>query len=177
LTSSEKLATFEAETSPLLGSAYNLARWLTRNHEDAEDVVQEAFLRAFSSFESFRGNDIRPWLLAIVRNTSMTFLSRKKGAAQTPDFEDVTKTASTPDPDPETLMLESCSQEQLRDALAKLPSEFREAIVLRELEELSYKEIATVTGVPMGTVMSRISRAREGLRGLLTSHRKGAGNR
>jgi RNA polymerase sigma-70 factor (ECF subfamily) len=107
----------------------------------------------------------------------MTFLSRKKGTAQTPDFEDVTKTASTSDPDPETLMLESCTQEQLRGALAQLSPEFREAIVLRELEEMSYKEIATVTGVPMGTVMSRISRAREGLRGLLTSRRKGAGSR
>jgi RNA polymerase sigma-70 factor (ECF subfamily) len=177
LTPKEKLSRFEAEISPHLGPAYNLARWLTRNHEDAEDVVQEAFLRAFSAFESFRGIDPRPWLLAIVRNTSMTFMSRKRGAAQSPDFEDIAKTASSSDPNPETLMLESCSHEQIHEALAKLPPEFREALVLRELEELSYKEIATVTGVPMGTVMSRISRAREGLRGLLTSHGKGAGSR
>jgi len=177
LTPKEKLSRFETEISPHLGSAYNLARWLTRNHEDAEDVVQEAFLRAFSAFESFRGSDARPWLLAIVRNTSMTFMSRKRGAAQSTDFEEVARSASTPEADPETQLLASCSQEQIQEALAKLPSEFREAIVLRELEELSYKEIATVTGVPMGTVMSRISRAREGLRGLLTHRRKGAGNR
>ena len=162
--------------SPHLGSAYNLARWLTRHREDAEDIVQEAFLRAFSAFESFRGSDARPWLLAIVRNTSMTFMSKKSGKKEAPDFEEVAKTASTTEADPETLMLESCGQEQLRDALASLPSEFREAIVLRELEELSYKEIAAVTGVPMGTVMSRIARARDGLRGLLTGRRKGAGN-
>jgi RNA polymerase sigma factor (sigma-70 family) len=172
----EKLRRFETEVSPHLGPAYNLARWLTRSHEDAEDIVQEAFLRAFSSFESFRGTDARPWLLAIVRNTSMTHMSKKSGSKQVPDFEEVAKTASASEADSETLMLESCSQEQLRDALDRLPSEFREAIVLRELEELSYKEIAAVTGVPMGTVMSRISRARDGLRGLLTSRQKGAGN-
>jgi RNA polymerase sigma-70 factor (ECF subfamily) len=176
LTPQEKLRRFEAEISPHLGSAYNLARWLTRNHEDAEDVVQEAFLRAFSSFESFRGTDARPWLLAIVRNTSMTLLSRKGATSPNAEFDTAAKTASAPDPDPETRMLESCSQEQLREALAQLPPEFREAIVLRELEELSYKEIATVTGVPIGTVMSRISRARDGLRALLTGRRKGAGS-
>ena len=170
----EKLRRFEAEISPHLGAAYNLARWLTRKHEDAEDIVQEAFLRAFSSFESFRGNDARPWLLAIVRNTSMTYMSRKKGSGHDRDFDDVANTASAADPDPEMQMIESCSREQLQEALDQLQPEFREAIVLRELEELSYKEIASVTGVPMGTVMSRISRARDGLRGLLTTRRKGA---
>ncbi len=174
MTSQEKLRRFEVEISPHLGSAYNLASWLTRNREDAEDVVQEAFLRAFSSFESFRGSDGRPWLLAIVRNTSMTVLSRKPVSAQMADFEDIAKVASSPDPDPETRLLSSSSREQLHEALAQLPSEFRETIVLRELEELSYKEIAAVTGVPMGTVMSRLSRARETLRGLLTSRPKGA---
>jgi RNA polymerase sigma factor (sigma-70 family) len=175
LTPEEKLRRFEAEISPHLGSAYNLARWLTRKHEDAEDIVQEAFLRAFSSFESFRGSDGRPWLLAIVRNTSMTFMSRSRSGAQAPDLEDVARTTAAPDIDPESQLLASCSQEEIREALEKLPAEFREAIVLRELEELSYKEIATVTGTPIGTVMSRISRAREGLRGLLTSRQKGAG--
>jgi RNA polymerase sigma-70 factor (ECF subfamily) len=175
LTPQEKLRRFEAEISPLLGSAYNLARWLTRKHEDAEDVVQEAFLRAFSAFESFRGSDGRPWLLAIVRNTSMTLLSRKRGDDQAPDFDEIARNVGSADADPEAQLLESCSQEELRAALDRLPPEFREAIVLRELEEMSYKEIAAVTGVPIGTVMSRISRARDGLRALLTCRRKGAG--
>jgi RNA polymerase sigma factor (sigma-70 family) len=169
----EKLRRFEAEISPHLGSAYNLARWLMRNHEDAEDVVQDAFLRAFAAFESFRGNDGRPWLLAIVRNTSMTQLSRNRGGPQDPDFENVARTASAPDPDPEAQLLASVGQDQLRDALGKLPDEFRETIVLRELEELSYKEIAAVTGAPMGTVMSRLARGREALRSLLARPQKG----
>lgn len=173
LNSHEKLRRFEAEISPHLGPAYNLARWLMRNHEDAEDVVQEAFLRAFAAFESFRGIDGRPWLLAIVRNTAMTQLSRNRGGSQDPDFDNVARTASASDPDPEAQLLASVGQDQLRDALGKLPDEFRETIVLRELEELSYKEIAAVTGVPMGTVMSRLARGREALRGLLTRPRKG----
>jgi RNA polymerase sigma-70 factor (ECF subfamily) len=173
LTPQEKLRRFDAEISPHLGSAYNLARWLTHNHEDAEDVVQEAFLRAFSSFESFRGSDGRPWLLAIVRNTSMTFMSRKRGAGQESDFEAAAKSTAAPDEDPEAQLVASCSREQLREALDTLPPDFRETIVLRELEELSYKEIASITGVPMGTVMSRLARARDALRGILTNRRRG----
>ena len=173
MTPHEKLRRFETEISPHLTSAFNLARWLTRNREDAEDVVQEAFLRAFAAFDSFRGNDGRPWLLAIVRNTSMTLLSRNRSGPQDPDFENIAKVTSSPDPDPETQLLASVSQEQLREALGRLPDEFRETIVLRELEELSYKEIAAVTGVPMGTVMSRLARGREALRNLLARPRKG----
>ncbi len=158
--------------SPHLKSAYNLARWLTRNHEDAEDVVQEAFLRAFSALENLRGEDAKPWLLTIVRNTCMTWGKRNRNAAATIGLEEQVEDPSEPSPDPEEALLISCDREQVRKALEQLPSDFREAIVLRELEGLSYKEIATTVGVPLGTVMSRLSRGREWLRRLLSSPRK-----
>ena len=158
--------------SPHLKSAYNLARWLTRNHEDAEDVVQEAFLRAFSAVENLRGEDAKPWLLTIVRNTSLTWMKRNRNAAATIGLEEQVEDPSEPSPDPEETLLISCDREQVRKALEQLPSDFREAIVLRELEGLSYKEIAATVGVPLGTVMSRLSRGREWLRRLLSSPRK-----
>jgi RNA polymerase sigma factor (sigma-70 family) len=172
LTSQEKLCRFEEHVSPHLKSAYNLARWLTRNHEDAEDVVQEAFLRAFSAVENLRGEDAKPWLLTIVRNTSLTWMKRNRNAAATIGLEEQVEDPSEPSPDPEETLLISCDREQVRKALEQLPSDFREAIVLRELEGLSYKEIATTVGVPLGTVMSRLSRGREWLRRLLSSPRK-----
>jgi RNA polymerase sigma factor (sigma-70 family) len=172
LTSQEKLCRFEEQVSPHLKSAYNLARWLTRNHEDAEDVVQEAFLRAFSAVENLRGEDAKPWLLTIVRNTSLTWMKRNRNAAATIGLEEQVEDPSEPSPDPEETLLISCDREQVRKALEQLPSDFREAIVLRELEGLSYKEIATTIGVPLGTVMSRLSRGREWLRRLLSSPRK-----
>jgi RNA polymerase sigma factor (sigma-70 family) len=172
LTSQEKLCRFEEQVSPHLKSAYNLARWLTRNHEDAEDVVQEAFLRAFSAVENLRGEDAKPWLLTIVRNTSLTWMKRNRNAAATIGLEEQVEDPSEPSPDPEETLLISCDREQVRKALEQLPSDFREAIVLRELEGFSYKEIATTVGVPLGTVMSRLSRGREWLRRLLSSPRK-----
>jgi RNA polymerase sigma-70 factor (ECF subfamily) len=170
LTSQEKLRRFEEQISPHFKSAYNLARWLTRSNADAEDVVQDAFLRAFSAFESFRGDDPKPWLLAIVRNTSMTWLKRNRNSAVTatigiddaPDPEELS-------PDPEETMLISCNREHIRQALEQLPLEFREAVVLREMEGLSYKEISTTIGVPIGTVMSRMSRGRDWLRRILST--------
>jgi RNA polymerase sigma-70 factor (ECF subfamily) len=174
LTSQEKLCRFEEQVSPHLKSAYNLARWLTRNNEDAEDVVQEAFLRAFSAVENLRGEDAKPWLLTIVRNTSLTWMKRNRNAAATIGLEEQVEDPSEPSPDPEETLLISCDREQVRKALEQLPSEFREAIVLRELEGLSYKEIATTVGVPLGTVMSRLSRGREWLRRLLASPKKEA---
>jgi RNA polymerase sigma-70 factor (ECF subfamily) len=174
LTSQEKLSRFEEQVSPHLGSAYNLARWLTRNNEDAEDVVQEAFLRAFSAVENLRGEDAKPWLLTIVRNTSLTWMKRNRNAAATIGLEEQVEDPSEPSPDPEETLLISCDREQVRKALEQLPSEFREAIVLRELEGLSYREIATTVGVPLGTVMSRLSRGREWLRRLLASPKKEA---
>jgi RNA polymerase sigma factor (sigma-70 family) len=167
--SEEKLRRFEEQVSPHLKSAYNLAKWLTRNHEDAEDVVQEAFLKAFSAFESLRGEDAKPWLLAIVRNTSMTWLKRNRNAGATIGFEESLEDPIERSPDPEERLLISCDRQQVRQALEQLPSEFREAVVLREMEGLSYKEISATIGVPLGTVMSRLSRGRDWLKRLLST--------
>jgi RNA polymerase sigma-70 factor (ECF subfamily) len=141
-----------------MGAAYNLARWLTRNDHDAEDVVQEAYLRAFRFWESFRGADARAWLLAIVRNTCFTWLqqNRKPSLELVEDMPDL-KSAQA---NPEALLLANVDAEQLRRAVEELPLEFREAIVLRELEGFSYKEISSITSAPIGTVMSRLARAR-----------------
>jgi RNA polymerase sigma factor (sigma-70 family) len=172
--SQEKLRRFEEQISPHLKSAYNLARWLTRSHEDAEDVVQEAFLRAFSALESLRGEDAKPqiakaWLLTIVRNTSMTWLKRNRTVGATIGLEEAPADPMESSPDPEERLLISCQREHVRQALEQLPSEFREAIVLREMEGLSYKEISAVIGVPLGTVMSRLSRGRDWLRRILST--------
>jgi RNA polymerase sigma factor (sigma-70 family) len=171
LTPQEKLRRFEEQISPHLKSAYNLARWLTRSHEDAEDVVQEAFLRAFSAFESFRGEDGKPWLLTIVRNTSMTWLKRNRTAGAAIGFEEIPQDPTEGSPDPEEILLISCDRQQVRQALEQLPSDFREAVVLREMEGLSYKEISATIGVPLGTVMSRLSRGRDWLRRILSTPR------
>ena len=165
LTSDEKLRRFEQIISPHLASAFNLARWLAGNREDAEDIVQESFLRAFASIETFRGIDGRPWLLAIVRNTALTWLKKNRQSSMAMEIDESAIAALGANP--EALMLSAANREQVRAALEQLPMEFRESIVLREMEELSYKEISMVTGAPMGTVMSRLSRGRDWLRGLL----------
>src|SRR5580698_1975367 len=169
--SQEKLRRFEEQVSPHLKPAYNLAKWLTRSHEDAEDVVQEAFLRAFSAFDSLRGEDAKPWLLTIVRNTSMTWLKRNRNAGATIGLEETLVDPIERSPDPEERLLISCDRQQVRQALEQLPSEFREAVVLREMEGLSYKEISATIGVPLGTVMSRLSRGRDWLRRILSTPR------
>ena len=169
LTSEEKLSRFEEQISPHLKSAYNLAKWLTRSHEDAEDVVQEAFLRAFSALESMRSENAKPWLLTIVRNTSMTWLKRQRSAAATIGFEQSLEDPIERSPDPEEMLLISCDREQVRKALEQLPLDFRETLVLREMEGLSYREISAIVGVPLGTVMSRLSRGRDWLRRVLSS--------
>jgi RNA polymerase sigma factor (sigma-70 family) len=169
LTSQEKLRRFEEQISPHLKSAYNLAKWLTRSHEDAEDVVQEAFLRAFSAFEGLRGEDAKPWLLTIVRNTSMTWLKRNRNAGATIGLEETLVDPIERSPDPEERLLISCDRQQVRQALEQLPSEFRETVVLREMEGLSYKEISATIGVPLGTVMSRLSRGRDWLKRILST--------
>jgi RNA polymerase sigma factor (sigma-70 family) len=168
LGSQEKLCRFEEQISPHLKSAYNLAKWLTRSHEDAEDIVQEAFLRAFSAFETFRGEDAKPWLLTIVRNASLTLLKRNRNMGATLAFEETMVDPSERSADPEEILLISCDQEQVRQALEQLPTDFREVVVLREMEGLSYKEISATIGVPVGTVMSRLSRGRDWLRRLLS---------
>jgi RNA polymerase sigma-70 factor (ECF subfamily) len=150
-----------------LDAAYNLARWLTRDDRDAEDVVQEACLRAFRFFDSFHGGDSRAWLLTIVRHTCYTWL-RKNRAHELVTFDEELDGVET-GLNPEELLLQNADQQLLRKAVEELPIEFREVIILRELEGLSYKEIANVTGVPLGTVMSRLARARKRLQHCLTS--------
>ena len=141
MTTQEKLRRFEEEISPHLKSAYNLAKWLTRSHEDAEDVVQEAFLRAFSAFEGFRGELATPqqskaWVLTIVRNTSMTWLKRNRNHGASIRFERPLEEPTERSPDPEKTLLISCEREHVRQALEQLPADFREAMILREMENL-----------------------------------------
>jgi RNA polymerase sigma-70 factor (ECF subfamily) len=157
-----KLALFEQNVVPHLNAAYNLARWLTRNGPDAEDLVQEAYLRAFRSFETFEGQDGRAWLLTVVRNTCFTWL-KKKGDQSTVEFDEQMHSAAGESPDAESVLLNEAALGSLNDCLAALPLEFREVIILRELEELSYKEISGIARVPVGTVMSRLARGRKRL--------------
>jgi len=157
-----KLARFEQTIIPHLNAAYNLARWLTRNGDDAEDVVQEAYLRAFRSFDTFQGQDSRAWLLAVVRNTCFSLL-RKRGNQPVLEFDEQIHTTADESPDAEAVLLNQAALGSLQDCLEALPLEFREAIILRELEEMSYKEISDIAKVPVGTVMSRLARARKRL--------------
>jgi RNA polymerase sigma-70 factor (ECF subfamily) len=157
-----KRALFEETVIPHLNAAYNLARWLTRNGDDAEDLVQEAYLRAFRSFDTFQGHESRAWLLAVVRNTCFGWL-RKKGEQPIAEFDEQVHSAALQSPDAESVLLNQAALGSLQDCLEALPLEFREAIVLRELEELSYKEISDIARVPVGTVMSRIARGRKRL--------------
>jgi RNA polymerase sigma-70 factor (ECF subfamily) len=165
---------FEAAVLPHLDAAYNLARWLAGNTTDAEDVVQDAYLRAFRYFDAFQGGNFRVWLLTIVRNAFITWVKENRSGrmmfvpdtpvAQTADTEE-TMWGSRPR-DPESLLLESIDSQTLSRLMEQLPLEYREVLLLREVEDLAYKEIADVTGVPIGTVMSRLSRARLSLRKL-----------
>ncbi len=157
------LKRFEEAMLPHLAAAYNLARWLTRNSNDAEDLVQEAFLRAFKSFEGFRGGDGRAWLLTIVRNTCYSWLQANRAQELTTAYDEAIHTVEDDSRNPEILLLESADNQLLKETLEELPLEFREVIILRELEGMSYKEIAGLVGIPVGTVMSRLARARERL--------------
>ena len=154
---------FEEALLPHLNAAYNLARWLTRNPDDAQDVVQEAYLRAFKFFGGFQGSDGRSWLLAIVRNTYYTWLKRNKLMGLVSEFDDSLHVTESVAPDPETSQVRKSQNEQVVAAVDQLPIEFREVIVLREFEELSYKEISLLLQIPIGTVMSRLARARKRL--------------
>jgi RNA polymerase sigma-70 factor (ECF subfamily) len=160
-----KLALFEQSVIPHLNAAYNLARWLTRNADDAEDLVQEAYLRAFRSFDTFQGADGadgRAWLLTVVRNTCFTWL-KKRGSQSAVEFDEQMHGTEDESPNAESVLLNQAALGSLNECLEALPIEFREAIVLRELEELSYKEISEIARVPVGTVMSRLARARKRL--------------
>jgi len=155
---------FEETLLPHLNAAYNLARWLTRNPDDAEDIVQEAYLRAFRFFGGFHGSDGRSWFLTIVRNISYTWLKQNRSLELvTTEFDDKLYLNESGAPDPETSQVLKSQSEIVLAAVEKLPLEFREVIVLRELEELSYKEISHMLNIPIGTVMSRLARARKRL--------------
>ena len=162
------LARFEEVILPHMDAAYNLARWLTRNDHDAEDLVQESYLRAFKFFGSFHGANARGWLLTIVRNTCYTWFRENRAEELTTSFnEEIHSTEADPF-DPQKLLLQRESSQLLKQALEELPLEFREVLVLRELEGLSYKEIAVIADIPPGTVMSRLARARTRLKQCLS---------
>jgi RNA polymerase sigma factor (sigma-70 family) len=164
----QRLTQFDQVVLPHLGAAYNLARWLTHNDHDADDVVQEAYLRAYRFFDSFHGSDGRAWLLRIVRNTCYTWLEKNRSHEPTTTFDETQHSGGATVAGPDAALLASEDRKLLWQALAELPEEFREAIVLRELEGMSYREIAAVIGAPIGTVMSRLARARERLQESLT---------
>lgn len=147
---------------PHLDAAHNLARWLLGNRQDAEDAVQDSYVRALSYFGNFRGGDGRAWLLAIVRHTCYAWLRKNRGGAEVSADAEL-ETAPDRNPDPETLQLREDGRRRVQRSIERLPAEFREVLVLREMEEMSYQEIARVTEVPVGTVMSRLSRARKRL--------------
>ena len=159
----QNISRFERLLLPHLDAAYNLARWLTRDEHDAADVVQEACLRAYKYFGRFHGEDGRVWLLKIVRNTCCTWLKQNRPADLVPLADEQLPTADCGVSAPDARAYAEERRRLLHEAISELPAEYREAVVLRELEGLSYKEIASIADVPMGTVMSRLSRARERL--------------
>jgi RNA polymerase sigma-70 factor (ECF subfamily) len=156
-----KTANFEEVFMPHLDAAYNLARWLTRDPSDADDVVQEAYMRAFKYADGFHGGDSRSWILKIVRNSCFTWLKKNRSHELVYELEEDQHESSVSNP--EELLLESADRKTLKDLLNDLPAAYKEIIVLRDLEGLSYKEISSVTELPIGTVMSRLARARKKL--------------
>ena len=160
---------FEEVALRHLPAAYNLARWLVRNDQDAEDVVQEAYLRAFKFFGGYRGGESRTWLLTIVRNTSYSWLQRNRDRELMDPIEDSQEELISDFANPERRLVQDVDVQILRTALTELPLEFREVLVMRELEELSYKEIAAIADLPIGTVMSRLARGRKRLHSLLAN--------
>ena len=164
-----ELVSFEAMMLPHLDAAHNLARWLMRNEQDAQDVVQEAYLRAFKSFGGFHGSNGRAWLLTIVRNTSYTLLKKNRAADLTTTFDEDIHASDRQSVSPATILEHAEDAELIKNAMNNLPAEFREILTLRHQEELSYQEIGEILKIPVGTVMSRLARARAKLREYLTS--------
>jgi RNA polymerase sigma-70 factor, ECF subfamily len=154
---------------PHLDAAHNLARWLLRNEQDAQDVVQEAYLRAFKSFSGFHGSNGRAWLLTIVRNTSYTLLKKNRAVDLTTTFDEEIHALGHDSVSPSTILEQSEDTQLITEAMDKLPAEFREILVLRHQEGLSYKEIADIAQIPPGTVMSRLARARAKLKEYLAA--------
>jgi RNA polymerase sigma-70 factor, ECF subfamily len=172
LATDDRTRRFELLAMPHLDAAFNLARWLTGNTSDAEDVVQDAYLRAFRYLDAFRGDNFRVWLLTIVRNSFLDWLKDNRSGRQlfqpaSPELE-----WTDPAPNAEVMLLDRVDAETLGTLMAQLPAEYREVLILREIEDLSYKDIAAVTGIPAGTVMSRLSRARLALRRAWTDNEK-----
>jgi len=167
----DKRSRFEARVLPHLDAAHRLARWLSRSPGDADDIVQEAFMRAYRAFDSLRSPDARAWLLAIVRNCHLSALAEGRRRAYEPLTEEheaqqsVAAAAAAPS-DPESASIERDERRTLHRLIAALPEEQREVLVLREMEDMSYREIAEVAEVPIGTVMSRLARARAALKAL-----------
>ena len=178
ISSLSSLPRFEPLALPCMEAAFNLAFWLVRSRPDAEDIVQEAYLRAFRAFDSFRGDDIRPWLLAIVRNTAYRWLSNRRRSGTVISLEQAfadggdegtdARQIAANEPTAEERLIGAAERDYVQRALAELPPAFREVLVLREIEGFSYRDIAEVTGAPIGTVMSRLSRGRGELRKVLT---------
>src|SRR5213083_2871298 len=159
-TQEHELASFEETMLPHMDASHNLAKWLLRNEEDAQDVVQEAYLRAFKSFGGFHGSNGRAWLLTIVRNTSYTLLKKNQAVDLTTTFDEELHASGQESVSPETILERSEDAALIREAMDELPAEFREILTLRHQEGLSYKEIDDVAQIPPGTVMSRLARAR-----------------
>jgi RNA polymerase sigma-70 factor (ECF subfamily) len=164
----DKRSRFEALVLPHLDAAHRLARWLCRSPADADDIVQEAFMRAYRAFDSLRSADARSWLLAIVRNCYLSALAERRRRAYEPLTEEHEAQPATagaaPAPDPESASIERDERRTLARLIATLPEEQREVLLLREMEDMSYREIAAVVQVPIGTVMSRLARARAALK-------------
>lgn len=170
------LSRFEQLALPHMEAAFNLAFWLVRSRSDAEDVVQEAYLRAFRAFDNFRGEDVRPWLFAIVRNAAYRALGDRQRSANVVSLDEVFTRAAeedgpgrrpeppTDEPSAEDRLIQSAERELVLSALAELPAAFREVVILRELEGFDYRAIAEITGSVVGTVMSRLARGRVALR-------------
>lgn len=163
------LARFEQAMLPHMNAAYNLARWLMRNDSDAEDAVQESYLRAFRFFGSFEGGDGRAWLLAIVRNTCRTALDKRGLSVANAEFQEELHSLEAPQTTIESRMTRQNDIDTVRGCIDHLPAEYREVIVLRELEQMSYKEIAAAITAPLGTIMSRLARARARLEDCLSA--------
>ena len=151
---------FEALALPHLDAAYNLARWLSRSPSDADDIVQDAMLRAFRAFDGFRGGDAKAWLLAIVRNCWLSAGRATRRRGHTGLDDDIADAGPTP----EESAIQAGQRRRLETMIARLPDDFREVLILREMEDMSYREIADITGAPIGTVMSRLARARTMMR-------------
>jgi RNA polymerase sigma-70 factor (ECF subfamily) len=165
----EDVTSFEEAVLPHLNAAHNLAKWLLRNEQDAQDVVQEAYLRAFRSFSGFHGTNGRAWLLTIVRNTSYTLLKKNHAVDLTTNFDEEIHATGHDSASPATILEHSEDAELIKEAMDELPAEFREILVLRHQEGLSYKEIADIAQIPPGTVMSRLARARAKLKEYLAA--------